>query len=67
MAARLAILVPLAILVVLLGVMPTKLILDPILQPVQKILRTVPEKPLFTAEPMAQKTTVLPPATVAAS
>jgi NADH-quinone oxidoreductase subunit M len=39
---EIAILTPLAILVVLLGVMPTQLILQPILAPVQAILRPTP-------------------------
>lgn len=47
---ELAILAPLAILVVLLGVMPTQLILNPILAPVQAILRPVEQQPLAASD-----------------
>ncbi len=48
-AREVAILAPLAILVVLLGVMPTQLILNPILSPVEKILHLSDEKIVLTA------------------
>jgi NADH-quinone oxidoreductase subunit M len=56
---ELAILSPLAILVVLLGVMPTQLVLQPILGPVQAILRPMPEDK-STFESVAEQRAVLP-------
>jgi NADH-quinone oxidoreductase subunit M len=61
---ELAILSPLAILVVLLGVMPTQLVLQPILGPVQAILRPMPEdKSAFEAN--AAEPAIFSPVTIA--
>jgi NADH:ubiquinone oxidoreductase subunit 4 (subunit M) len=46
---EIAILTPLAVLVVLLGVMPTQLILNPILTPVHNILTLTPENKDFAS------------------
>jgi NADH-quinone oxidoreductase subunit M len=62
---ELAILAPLAILVVLLGVMPTQLILDPILTPVQAILKpTQLDKSSITGDVEAARPKVVSPAPV---